>query len=316
MKYFYKIYDKMDQQNLVEQAPFSISTFLQSIAHRFLNGNGNLGGSYSSVPNDFSSSWGLTYDSHPGPINDALDDAKNLNRSLFIFIYCKENALTQRTIATLSSQAVAEEMRRSFIFLPLDVTTLEGLTVANALEFHSLPLIALVRPHGQSLEESQIFVKHEGKIGESILLSYIRVERHEEQVVVENQDEEYQEALHAEQERQREIQSREEEEERKEEEAKALEESVNEAFDHLPPPPTDPSNKATIKFQFPDNNNQIRAFPRDGPTSMLFVFARKFVFPKNFVLRAGFPPKELEENEKPLAETCKDKQFICYVEPE
>jgi FAS-associated factor 2 len=307
----------MDQQNLVEQPPSSILTFFRRIAHRFVNGNGRFNESYNSVHNDFSSSWGLTYDSHPGPINDALEDAKNSNRSLFIFIYSKENALTQKFIATLSSAAISEEMRRSFIFLPLDATTFEGLSVANALRFHSLPLIALVRPRGDSLEESQIFVKHEGKMGESTLLSYIRIEVREDQEVVVNQNGEYQEALREEQEMQREVRVREEEEERKEEEMKRVQDEVNEAFDNLPQPPEDQSNIVTIKFQFPNNNNnQIRAFPRDGPTSMLFVFARKFVYPMKFVIRAGFPLQELEESDKPLSEICQERQFICYVEPE
>ena len=312
----------MDEQNLIAEPRFSITAFFQKILHHIRYGNAPIDEHVFGSHSDFSSSWGLPYDSHPGPIEEAINDAKNLNRSLFVFIYCKENALTQRCLTILSQPSICEEIQRSFLFLPLDVTTPQGLLVANALEFHQLPLIALVRPHGNSLENSQIFVKHEGKIGESILLSYIRIEHHEEerareqvqqQAVVEEQDQEYIHALEREQERQRQIRAHEEEEEMQEELQKVMKQTIDEAFDNLPPPPTT-GEKVTVKFQFPDNNNQIRSFPRDGPASMLYIFARKFVFPKQFVLKVGFPPAEIADSADPISSIIRDKQFICYVE--
>ena len=96
---------------------------------------------------------------------------------------------------------------------------------------------------------------------------------------------------------------------------KVLRQTVDDAFDQLPPPPTS-GDMVKVKFQFPDNNNQTRAFPRDGPTSMLFTFARKFVFPKDFVLKVGFPPVEISDASDPISSIIRDKQFICYVETE
>ena len=151
----------------------------KKIIHRFQNGNQPFGDSDDLIQNDFSSSWGLTYDSHPGPISAAITDSVTLNRSLFVFVYYRENALTQRTIALLSHNQVAEEIRKKFIFLPLDVTTHEGLFFANYVQFTSLPIIALIRPQGNSLEESQIFIKNEGKIDLSLILSYINIEHNE-----------------------------------------------------------------------------------------------------------------------------------------
>ena len=311
----------MDEQTLINQR-FTITRFFQKIFHHFAYGNAPYNDGVFDPHSDFSASWGLPYDSHPGPIEEAITDAKNLNRSLFVFIYCKENALTQRCLTVLSQPSICEEIQRSFLFLPLDVTTPQGIVVANALNFNTLPLIALIRPRGTTLNESQIFVKHEGKIGESILLSYIRVEHQEQeeqqahaqqQAMVEEQDLEYREALEREQERQRQIRIHEEEEEMHEEMQKVLQQTVDEAFDALPPPPSI-GEKVTVKFQFPDNNNQIRVFPRDGPVSMFFTFARKFVFPKDFILKIGFPPAQISETNEPISSVITDKQFICYVE--
>ena len=313
----------MDEQTLITGQNLSISTFFKRLIHRFEFGNAPFEHDLLDVHPDFSSSWGLPYDSHPGPISEAITDAKNLHRSLFVFIYCKDNALTQRTINILSQRSVSDEIQRSFLFLPLDVSTPEGLVVANSLNFHRLPLIALVRPRGDTLSHSQIFVKHEGKIGESVLLSYIRIEHHEEvdhreaevrNIVVEDQDHEYQEALRREQERLRQIALHEEEEEMKDELNEVIKLSIDDAFDALPPPPTT-GERATVKFMFPDGN-QTRSFPRDGPVSMLFTFARKFVYPKEFIIKAGFPPVEIKETEEPISRVIKDKQFIAYVETE
>lgn len=303
----------MDEQTLIVEQPFSITGFFKKLVHRFNNGNEPYGDSVFQIRTDFSSSWGLTYDSHPGPVDDAIVDAKNLNRSLFIFVYCKENALTQRTVQILSLPSVAAEISQNFLFLPLDVTTPEGLSVASSLEFHELPLIALVRPRGTTLKGSQVFVKHEGKIGESVLISYIRVEHREETTMVQQQDDEYTRALEEENARLQRIQEQEDQERIQEEILEAQKLSVEEAFEALPPPPVS-GERTTVKFQLPDNTTQTRSFPRDGPTSMLHVFVRKFVFPNNFQIRAGFPPILVEEINTPLGDTIRDKQFIAYVD--
>ncbi|EAY20134.1 hypothetical protein TVAG_366420 [Trichomonas vaginalis G3] len=308
----------MEGDALIEENKFTVMVFLKKLKHRFQFGSLPLENEHYNVHNDFSASWGFQYDSHPGPIEEALVDAKNLNRSLFIFIYCRENLVTQRVINVLSSDSVSQEMQRSFLFLPLDVTTPDGITVANMLKFHQLPLIALVRPRGNTLASSQVFVQHEGLIGESVLLSYIRIEHNEpdnnQTEVVNDQDAAYQRALEREDERIRQEEMHQEEEQMQEEMSHVLQQSVDDAFAALPPPPTT-GERVIVKFQFPNADaNQTRAFPRDGPISMLFTFARKFVFPDEFVLKAGFPPAELEETETPISQTIQEKQFVCYVE--
>lgn len=308
----------MEGEHLLAENKLTVLGFLKKLKHRFQYGNLPSDNGYQDVHNDFSASWGFQYDSHPGPIEEALVDAKNLNRSLFIFIYCRENLITQPVINVLSSDSVSQEMQRSFLFLPLDITTPDGINVANMLKFHSLPLIALVRPRGTSLAQSQIFVQHEGLIGETVLLSYIRIEHNETEnaqaTVVNDQDAAYQRALEREQERIRQEELHQEEEELQEETNKVLQQTVDEAFASLPSPPTT-GDRVTVKFQFPNaNSNQTRAFPRDGPTSMLFTFARKFVFPEEFVIKAGFPLIEIEESETPISQAIPEKHFVCYVE--
>ena len=312
----------MDQQTLDESLWSNIKLFFQRIVHKFFFGNTPFPGDYLSAVSDFSSSWGLPYDSHPGPVADAIADAKNLNKSLFIFIYCRENTLTQRTIAILSSPSISQQMQRNYIFLPLDFSTVEGHKVRE-LEVAPLPIIALVRPRGNSLHDSQIFFQHGGKITAYDLQCCMTMQNEndqndqtENQRIIDNQDEEYERAVADEEQRQRDIERQEEERRQLQEQEEKKQMEIEQAFNNLPQAPNEPENKVTVKFQMPNNEHQIRSFPRDGSTSMLFIFVRHFVYPNRFILRVGFPPKEIEESDVPLSETISDRQFICYVELE
>ena len=303
----------MDEQTLIVEESFSFFSIFDRLIHRFKYGNAPYNPSGYINQNDFSSIWGLSFESHPGPINKAIIDSKNMNKSLFTFIYCLENPLTQKFISIFSQPSVSNEIKQNFIFLPLDVTTLEGLTFANSLEYHSLPLIALIRPKGTTLEESQVFVKHEGMIGESILLSYIRVEHRDIPNEIEQQNQEYDIAIQQENERLYLL----EEQERIENEKKQKElnniKQIEEDFNNLPDT-SSLNEKITIKFLFPNKSSENHSFPKDSPIKFLFIFVRKFMYPSKFTLTTGIPPITLEESDLLIKDICNNKNFIVYVQ--
>jgi len=303
----------MDEQHLIIEEPFSIGSFFAKVIHRFKYGNTPFNGSVMNIQNSFSSSWGLGFDSHPGSIDEAIIDSKNLNRSLFVFVYCLENPLTHKVINVFLQQSVSDEIRQHFIFLPLDCTTVEGFNFANSFEFHSLPMIALIRPRGNTLSQSQVFVKHEGYISESVLLSFIRVENRAPQTEVQQQDDEFSRALVEEQERQRRAEEEEELEKKMKRRFEEERDEVEKAFQMLPDP-SEISDRCTIKFQLPNNQNMTHSFPRDGQTKMLYTFIRKYMFPKQFQLSTGYPPKMIDDTDSIIKDVCKDKQFIIYVQ--
>lgn len=260
----------------------------------------------------------LPFECHPGPINDALTDAKNLHRSLFLFIYCKENPNTKNVISLLRLDNVAQAIHNSFIFYPQDVTWPEGWAIATQLKFQELPLIALIRPRGHSLEESNVFVQHEGKLGANALLSFINVEHqnaeaNEAHGIVQQQNDEFNNAV-----LQDEINLQQEEEQRRaEEEASRLEQEakvkVEAEFESLPTPPPN-ADCCTIKFQFPDSTSQHFKFERNSPIHFIFIFVRKHMFPSNFNLFTGFPRQLITDSDEPISSRYTDKNFIVFVE--
>ncbi|KAK8870600.1 hypothetical protein M9Y10_008486 [Tritrichomonas musculus] len=307
----------MDEQQLIYEPPMTFCNFFKQLFHHFTHGNAP----YNPDPINFSNSrlpFTFPYDSHPGPIEDAIVDAKNLHRSLILFIYCLHNPLTPSIVNLLQKPSIANEIHENFVFLPLDVTWPEGWSVATQLEFQRMPLLAIIRPKGSSLWESRVFVKYEGKIGENTLLSSIRVElqeRNPDNRIVEEQNNDFNEAIlqDAENERIRREQAAEAQAQaqRAEEEAK----KIDEEFEQLPS--TDGlTDVTTIRFQFPDNNTRIHKFPRDCSVNLLFVFVRKFMHPKKFILLTGFPQFKINEDGQKLCDVYGEKNFIIHVEEE
>ncbi|KAH0795466.1 FAS-associated factor 2-B [Histomonas meleagridis] len=256
------------------------------------------------------------FDSHPGPVKDAIEDAKNLNRSLFLFIYCIDNPNTYKVSKILQSDAIANEIHSNFIFLPLDVSFPEGWHSACDLKFTEIPMIAIVRPEGTTLNESHVFAEFKGIISEDDLLSSIRIENHHRSPdveIIEQQNEEFNEAIRRDTEATREEVEEEQRVQNQQEEEKREKEKIEKEFDELPEI-EEGMDVATIRFQFPDNVSRIHKFPRDQTVNLLFVFARKFMFPKKFVLVTGFPQYKIDENGKKLSDVCREKNFIVHVE--
>jgi hypothetical protein len=204
-------------------------------------------------------------------------------------------------------------MRDYFIFLPLDVTWPEGWRLAAELDFKYMPLIALIRPRGNSLAESKVFVTYEGRVSENTLIGSMQMEhqdRNPDVAIVQNQDEEYQQAIVQQQEADRAAQ---EEAAVQASELAQRRRDIDSEFEAIPMP-ADQADVLTIRFQFPDATSKTRQFSRSGAQKWIFAYVRKQVFPKDFVLLTGFPQARMEEIEVALKDLYKEKQFIVYVQ--
>jgi hypothetical protein len=185
-------------------------------------------------------------------------------------------------------------MRESFVFLPLDVTCPEGWRIASELDFSKMPLIAFIRPRGTTVDESRIVVTFEGPVGQNPLLRVMISEaRH-----VRRESEESDQAADS--------------GSVGDEDARAI---VQAEFDALPVAPPG-SDIATVRFRFPDRSVQVHNFLRDEPIAHLFVFARKFMWPREFALLTGAPPVRLEDCTVPLNDVIGERTFIVEVDNE
>ena len=298
----------MDAQVELDR-PANPCGFLHRVLHRFIHGQAPVHGD-AGVPFSFD------FDVHPGPVDDAITDAQNLHRSLLIFIYCVDNPATRSAVELLQRRRVADEIREHFIVLALDAMWPEGWRLVTKLDFEAIPVIALVRPRGTTLAESQVYCKYEGAVSEDTLLSAMRIEmtaREPDTEVVREQNDEFDRVVReAEEITRREEEAQEEARRAVADEEKSRDE-VERAYEQLMQL-GESGDVATIRFQFPDSQTRTHKFARDGPVRNLFVFARKFMFPQTFELMAGFPQRRIEENEERLDAQCKEKQFIVYVE--
>ena len=306
----------MDEQELIVEPRFAFCNFFQRLFYRFSHGNAPFPTSSDGSHSPHQLPFSFTFDSHPGPVDDAVADAQTLHRSLFLFIYCRENPLTRCVVSVLQSPEIADQIREHFIFLPLDVTWPEGWRVACEIGFDAMPLIALVRPRGSSLWESRIYVRYEGRVGENTLLSSMRVERtarNPDNDLMRAQEDEFERAVREDEENARRALAEEQEMQRAAENEQRMRVQIDEEYDRLMELPAT-GDVATIRFQFPDNQTKTHKFPRDGPVRNLFVFARKFMYPRPFVLLTGFPQKRIEESDTTVSDECRERQFIVYVQ--
>jgi hypothetical protein len=226
-----------------------------------------------------------------------------------LFIFAKDNPITSSIVSLFQRPTVADEIRDSFVFLALDVTCSEGWQAAVELGFTSMPLIAMVRARGPSLASSTVFITYEGKVSETTLLASMRLEnqaRNPDTAIVQNQDEEYNQALAEHQENER-------GEQQAQEEFEVRRRDIDADFERIPIV-SDQADAVTIRYQFPDGSSRTHTFPKGAELKWLFVFARKIMFPADVTLLTGFPPERIEECELPIGDIYHDKQFVVYVE--
>jgi hypothetical protein len=178
-----------------------------------------------------------------------------------------------------------------------------------------MPLIALIRPQGTTLAESHLFVRYEGRVGESTLLSSMRIEHNAgEGEIIQNQDDEYNAAVMIDEANVRRTQEEIDAGEARAVELEITRAAIAEEFNRIPLP-VDQTDRTIIRFQFPGGGDvKIQRFSRGAPVRWVFVYVRKFMFPKQFLLLTGFPAVKLDESDKPLGEVCAEKQFMVHVQ--
>jgi hypothetical protein len=292
----------MQEVSPMEHPPFSFSGLLSRLLYRF-----NYGDTPSS-PADSSTFRTGPFASHPGPLKDAISDARSLNRSLLVYVYCADNPASAATDVLFQSAPIAEHLASKFVLYATPATVADGWAVVTGAKFTALPMFLFVKPAGDTLATSQIFITHEGPVSEEILLSLMEstvmppVGDH----VRAEQDRQFLEAVRQDEEAAAAIESTAEIEE-------GERDRVEREFSELPDlQPTDPE-ACRVRFRFLDNSQRIRVFPRHGPVAMLFTFARYYQFPNAFALETGYPRKQIREDEGTIEEACGGRQVQIYV---
>ena len=303
-----------DQQHLLEESEFTFRGFFSKLLHHFWYGGDTVDRRNPRYSNPLDLpfhrfSFPLEY--HTGPISDAVSDSLSLSRSLFVYIYCRDNSDTIRVNELLSRPQISDAISSFYVFYPVEATSPEGWRLLTELFFfQALPLLALVRPRGNSLQQSQVFVKHEGVIGETALLSYLTMEhQHNGAAIIAQQDEEFRRAV---EEAEANQQTAEQIQRQAMLDDQQRERTVREEYDAIPIPQT--GQGIMIKFLFPDGVARTREFPQNGTVRMIFAFVRNFESPHQFAIFAGFPTRQIEESDSPISSICTDRQFIVHID--
>ncbi|KAH0788402.1 hypothetical protein GPJ56_007704 [Histomonas meleagridis] len=203
---------------------------------------------------------------------------------------------------------VSESIRLNFIFCAIECTTPEGWEIAINFKFEKIPIIGILRPHGDTLKQCDLLVKHEGPIGEVGIISYFSIVHQNEtnSSIIQQQDIEYLRAV-------QEAEANNMTTQEIEEEALHNEQiRIEEEFNNLPVLSED-DDASVVRFRFPDSTTQVRAFPRDGPAKMMYTFVRKFMFPNRFKLLVGFPMQEIQDDNTPIRMLSPMNHFIVLV---
>lgn len=297
----------MDRFSFFHESYQRFFQLFKTLHSKFTDGDSNL-----SITHQF------PFDTHPGPLNQTIVDAIHQHKSVFVYVFTNDRSLEVQSVTLFENQTVIQSIRNSYLFLPLLVTSSEGFRVANFFSYTKLPVIAIIRPDGNSIEDSRIYAQYEGNIDESTLLSTISIERmnnrnNQGNPLINEQNLEYQRAEV--EETQRVDREREEERRRAQEEAERIEmeKNVHIDFENLPVP-RENEIPITVKFQFPNGSFKTRQFPQDSPLSYLFIFVRKFLYPNQFSLVTGFPSIVLQDSSQLISEVVQSRQFVVLID--
>jgi hypothetical protein len=248
----------------------------------------------------------LPFRVNSGPIEAALAEARQAEQPLCVYIYCSENPDCVRMESLFHIDRIAEEIRGNYVFMAMSATTSDGYSTLVSVKFKKLPVILLVRPTGETIPESTIFLTSEGPVSESVLLRYLQlVHPSEERATIADQNAAFEAAVI-------EDEARRQSEEVETEASESVNDELNDEreFNTLPDVC---ENGCAIKFHFPDNSVQIRVFPREEDVKLLFVFARHFLRSKKFSLYAGYPLKQIERNGDQIGNVAQGGQVLVYV---
>jgi hypothetical protein len=116
--------------------------FLRRLFHRFAFGDTIPNGLSHVHPVYNSRLRCLTFQLHWGPSPAAVEAARELDKALFVYIYCEDNALCARAETLFREAPVADAIASAFVFYALPITTAEG----YSLDRDVLPLAAADPP--------------------------------------------------------------------------------------------------------------------------------------------------------------------------
>jgi hypothetical protein len=285
--------------------PFTFSGFARRLFHRFRFGE--------TSPGDYSHLYSidnprfrdLPFDSHFGPLSHSFQDAKTHHKTLFLYVYCLENPHCASAESLFRRPDISAQIGAHYLFCPLSITTADGYSVAIGVKFRALPLLLLVRPTGRGVQDSSIFLNHQGALSDATLLSSLGLERGHADPVAAAQDAEFARAVEADVIRR----------ERDADVAAAAQERARTGADFANLPELAPSDHdvCTIRVHLPNDGQQMRVFPRSGPIAMLFAFANHFAAPRRVALYAGHPLRRIEDLEAPIGSICPAQQFVVYA---
>jgi hypothetical protein len=305
----------MDEIPMMETPPSSLSKFFSDLFYRFNHGD------TPPSPVDYSNIHaienprltGLDFDLHPGPIKDAIHDSKTLHRFLFVYIYENANPQSPAMDSLFRSPLIARVIHARYLFYAASVTTSDGYSIAIGSKFTELPLFLLLRPNGETVRDCRLFASHQGRIDEASIVAMLTAGGAQEQVQEEEGD-----GIRADQDRafmeaEAEDVRREEQRVREIEEAEGERDRVEREFAELPELAATDPDVIVCKFKFGDGLEKVKVFQRTGPTAMLHVFVRRFRYPEEFVLRAGFPMREIPDGGDAIADLFHERSVVIYV---
>lgn len=319
-----------DHLPLLNDQNFTPGSFLRNIFNHFLYGDD----AFSGIVNNNSSSsraffnsflqqpvLSFPFECHPGPLSEAIIDSINISKTLFLFIYSRDNIDTHNAIEVFRLPSIQDIIQQHFLFYAVEATTIEGWRIANSFfKFKAIPIIALIRPRGTTLSQSQILWKHEGLITESQFISYLSIDNHFQQQtpntnstdtsIVQHQNEEFQRAVEEARQNQR---STEELEQLARESEEIRLKKLNDDYNAIPVPQPG-EDMIVIKFLFPDNVSRTREFIHNATINMLFAFVRKFEDIQPFELILNYPMRVINESNELVSTICPDKHFVIHVE--
>lgn len=304
----------MDDENLIQHRSGPLG-FLKRVIHKFLYGDTESIEYTHQHANAQFPNLDLEFDLHPGPLKDALTDAKTLGKRLCIYIYCADNPLSVQTDRLLENPMVSERIASDFIFYPTSVTSADGYSIAVGAKFREIPMFLVVTPNGDSFDQITINRCLQGEISlQSLLMSLSTTGNNQENTnasvtdpIVQEQNEEYRNAEH-------EIEQREAREAREVRERETEQAEVERRFRELPELPHGTDNSCVVKFRFDNRPEEVKVFYRDTAVSSLFDFVRHFAFPRQFSLfMSGSPMVQLEDSDELIGNLNQGASFVVVV---
>jgi hypothetical protein len=286
----------------MERSPFSFSGLLSRLLYHF-----NYGDTPSS-PLDYPNVENprlerVPFPLHPGPLREAISNAKELHKPLLLYVFCLDNPDCAEVDLLFQSPAVVQEISTKFVFFAASSTTADGWSIITGTKFKRLPLIIFVRPTGDALSHGQVFLNHQGEISEEVLLSSMAaVAAPPGDPLRAAQEREFQEALDEEQRRAAATAA--------ESDARAR---VDREFAELAQLQPGEADGCPVKFHFPDSSQRVFVFPPQAPVALMFRYVRYFLFPREFALETGFPRSRVADDDGTIERALGGRYVQVYV---